>query len=54
MHKFFYVYEGTYTLKKRVGKDTYIILSDNGKEKDQFHMNNMKPYFEKIRNRIKI
>ena len=38
VHKFFDVYEGPYTIKKREGKDTYIIISDNGKEKGQFHM----------------
>ena len=47
VHKFFDVYEGPYTIKKRVGKDSYIIISDNGKGKGQFHMKNMKPYFEK-------
>ena len=38
VHKFVDVYEGPYTIKKRVGKDTYIIISDNGKEKGQFHI----------------
>ena len=47
VHKFFYVYEGPCTIKKRVGKDTYIIIIDNGKEKGQFHMKNMKPYLKK-------
>ena len=47
MHKSFDVYEGPYVVKKKIAEDTYIIITDDGKEKYQFHMKNIKPYFGK-------
>ena len=46
VHKLFYLYEGPYTIKKKVGKDTYIIISEI-ERKGLFHMKNMNHYFEK-------
>ena len=48
LHKFFDVYEGPYTIKKKITEDTYIIVSEDEKEKGQFHMKSLKPYVEKI------
>ena len=48
MHKFFDIYEGPYMIKKKIASDTYIIINDEGKEKGQVHMKNIKPYFEKL------
>ena len=45
VHKFFHVYDGPYLIKKKIAEDTYIIVSDDGKEKGQFHVKNLKPYF---------
>ena len=49
VHKFFDISEGPYTIKKKIASDTYIIIKRNeGKEKGQVHMKNIKPYFEKF------
>ena len=48
VHKFFDIYEGPYMIKKKIASDTYIIINDEGKEKGQVHMKNIKPYFEKL------
>ena len=48
MHKFFYIYEGPYAIKKKIAKDTYILINEEGKEKGQFHTKSLKPYIEKI------
>ena len=49
VHKFFDIYEGPYTItKKKIASDTYIIINDEGKEKGQVHMKNIKRYFEKL------
>ena len=52
--KFFDVHEGPFLIKKKIAEDTYIIISDDGNEKGQFHMKNLKPYFVKILIRIKM
>ena len=48
MYKFFYIYGGTYAIKKKIAKDAYILINEEGKEKGQFHMKSLKPYVEKI------
>ena len=47
VHMFFDIYERPYMIKK-IANQTYIIINDEGKEKGQVHMKNIKPYFEKV------
>ena len=48
VHKFFDIYECPYAIKKKIAKDTYILINNEGKEKGQFHTKSLKPYVEKI------
>ena len=44
--KFFYVYEGPYKIKEKIGLDTYLISDiESDRIRGKFHINNLKPYF---------
>ena len=45
--KFFHVYEGPYTIKERLGTDTYLLALPNTEIRGKFPLSLLKPYYSR-------